>query len=166
MLIGIVSALVASALIAASKFTFWPLYLAVVGRGEQDISGTWDIFDGPDQSGSPVGEMKIKQIGRRINMAGTRFMGRNGKQINRKFHFRGRWQSEQLTAMYYDTSAHYRAGAVVLRWISSDQPHHLMGKVMYWDRTPGHNDKPDPDESGVVSYPYSLRRTNRLAIHS
>ncbi|MGW6691991.1 hypothetical protein [Streptomyces sp. NPDC054961] len=128
------------------------------GRGEPDISGQWESYDNADCSGRPVGEAVVKQRGRHVRIRLTRSVGRGGHPIRRTMLFKGRWQSEQLTATFYDESAHYRGGAVVLRWVASESPIRLVGRVIYWDRTPDAGTPATVDPMGIVSNTYALRK--------
>lgn len=128
------------------------------GRGEPDISGRWESYDNADCSGQPVGEATVKQRGRHVRIRVTRFVGRGGHSIRRTMLFKGRWQSEQLTATFYDAAAHYRGGAVVLRWVASGSPIRLVGRVIYWDRTPDAGTADSVDPMGIVSSSYALRK--------
>ncbi|MGW3913218.1 hypothetical protein ACWEBX_17125 [Streptomyces sp. NPDC005070] len=158
MLENIIGGLIVAGLGVAWKYLLLPAVYVFYGRGEPGISGRWESFDVADCSGPPMGEMIIKQRGRHVRMRLTRTVNRSGQPINRKMRFKGRWQSEQLTATFFDEAAHYRGGVVVLRWVASASPVLLAGRVMYWDRTPDAGTPDGVDPLGIVSTPYGLKR--------
>ncbi|WP_339132726.1 hypothetical protein WJM95_28185 [Streptomyces sp. f51] len=158
MLENIIGGLIVAGLGVIWKYVLVPAVYVFYGRGEPAISGRWETFDVADCTGPAMGEMIIKQRGRHVRMHLTRTVSRSGRPINRKMTFKGRWQSEQLTATFNDDSAHYRGGVVVLRWVASARPVLLAGRVMYWDRTPDAGTPDTVDALGIVSSPYGLKR--------
>lgn len=158
MLENIIGGLIVAGLGVAWKYLLLPAIYVFYGRGEPDISGRWESFDVADCTGHPMGEAIVKQRGRHVKIRLTRTVNRSGQPINRTMVFKGRWQSEQLTATFYDASAHYRGGAVVLRWVASGSPVLLAGRVMYWDRTPDAGTPSTVDPLGIVSSPYGLKK--------
>lgn len=156
MLENIIGGIVVAALGIAWRFAGMPLFWLIYGRGEKSISGVWEVFDDYAMSGPPVGEIAIRQRGRRVRMQAVRRVSRNGRPINRKMLFKGIWRAEQLTATFFDAETHYRGGAVVLRWVDSQEPNRLFGKTVYWDRTPDQTES--ADGWGIVEFPYALRK--------
>ncbi|MFC8373381.1 hypothetical protein ACFUIT_36425 [Streptomyces sp. NPDC057239] len=155
---NVIGGLMVAALGVLWRYVVLPGVQLFYGRGEPNISGQWESYDNTDCSGMPVGEAMVKQRGRHVRIRLIRTVGRSGRTIRRTMLFKGRWQSEQLTATFYDTSAHYRGGAVVLRWVASEDPIRLVGRVIYWDRTPDAGTRGSVDSMGIVSSPYGLRK--------
>jgi hypothetical protein len=99
---GVLSSMVATALIAAVVKWGWPSFKDRCLYNGVRIAGSWEITEVRNGKNVKVGRIELKQQGRLITGTSTRTKTRNGKKSERKFQYHGSISGHQVTLIFED----------------------------------------------------------------
>ena len=102
--VGVASSLAAAVLYALIVRYAWPTFQNRVLYKGIRVAGSWDIFEQRNGKRKKVGQIKLKQSGRRITGSSVRSKRRDGKKSDRSFHYKGHIDSRQVTLLFEDAS--------------------------------------------------------------
>ena len=101
-LMGILSSVVATALIAIIVKWGWPTFKDRCLYNGVRVSGRWDITEIRNGRNVKVGRIELEQRGRVITGSSTRTKTRDGKNSVRKFLYHGSINGHQVTLIFED----------------------------------------------------------------
>jgi hypothetical protein len=101
-LMGILSSVVATALIAIIVKGGWPTFKDRCLYNGVRVTGSWDISEERNDKNRKVGRIELKQQGRVIKGSSTRTKTRHGKKSERKFQYHGSINGHQVTLLFED----------------------------------------------------------------
>jgi|GEM_PF-3130804 len=99
---GVLSSIVATALIAAVVKWGWPSFKDRLLYNGVRIAGVWDITEVRDGKSVKAGKIELKQQGRLLTGTSTRTKTRDGKNSERKFQYHGSISGHQVTLIFED----------------------------------------------------------------
>jgi len=101
-LLGILSSIVAAAIVAVTVKWGWPSFRNKCLYDGVRIDGTWEISEERNSKEVKVGRLELKQTGRSISGSSVRSKTRDGKKSERKFCYKGVLHGHQLTLLFED----------------------------------------------------------------
>ncbi len=99
---GVATSLTAAALYTIIVRLAWPAFQDRVLYKGICIAGVWDIVEQRNGKRTKVGQIALKQSGRRITGNSVRSKRRDGKKSNRKFEYTGHIDGSQVTLLFED----------------------------------------------------------------
>lgn len=144
---GVATSLTAAALYAIIVRLAWPAFQDRVLYNGIRIAGTWDIVEHRNGERIKVGQIKLKQSGRRITGDSERSKRRDGQESNRKFQYTGHIDGSQVTLLFEDAGgAGFDTGSYV--FIVQNDKLTMVGMATF-------HGKP---ENAIVSEPRTLEK--------
>ncbi len=101
-LLGVLSSIVATAVIAIVVKWIWPNFKDKCLYSGVRVDGSWEISERRNNRTVKVGKIELKQLGRRVTGTSTRTKTRDGKSSERKFHYHGFVNGQQVTLIFED----------------------------------------------------------------
>lgn len=102
-IIGVLTSLVAAALYTAIVNYAWPTFQDRALYKGIRIAGTWNIVEQRNGMRTKVGQIQLKQTGRRVFGASVRSKRRDGKKSDRNFRYTGKIDGNQVTLLFEDS---------------------------------------------------------------
>jgi len=147
--IGIISCAAFAGIVWAIKALLFPL-LQMIFYDVPRIAGIWQVYYSNDPEEKSVGNLTVKQFGKRIKGTARIWRNRSGEDVSRELTFFGSFRGSQMTIFYEDVK--YRGhivGVILLRLIGDQQNKEVYaGKAMYCH----------PTQESVEAYDLYLRR--------
>ncbi|GGB81507.1 hypothetical protein GCM10011352_04070 [Marinobacterium zhoushanense] len=144
-LMGILSSIVATALITAVVKWGWPSFKDKCLYNGVRIAGTWDITEVRNSKNVKVGRIELKQQGRIITGTSTRTKTRDGKKSERNFQYHGSISGHQVTLTFEDAKGvGFDTGTYV--FIVQNDSKTMVGMATFHGKT----------ENKIVSEPRTL----------
>lgn len=144
---GVIASLVAMGVWKVTSLWLWPAFHdGVMYRGVR-IDGKWEIQE--ERSGEiiVVGQIELKQSGRRITGNSVRLRRRDGKKSDRKFNYKGHIDNAQVTLLWEDPSGvGFDVGSYVFL-VQKDMVE-MLGLTTFHDK----------DRNKIISEPRTLRK--------
>jgi hypothetical protein len=101
-LIGVISSLTATAIVAVMFKWVWPNFKDKYLYNGVRVDGSWDIMEVRNGKQTKVGRIELKQHGRIVTGSSVRSKTREGKKSDRKFRYHGTIHGHQLTLIFDD----------------------------------------------------------------
>ena len=101
-LMGVLSSITATAIIALVIKWGWPTFKDRCLYGGVRVAGSWDVTEVRDGKTTKSGRIELKQKGRLVTGTSTRTKTRDGKKSERKFYYQGAISGHQLTLVFED----------------------------------------------------------------
>ena len=102
-LLGVLASILASAIIAIIVKWIWPNLKDKCLYDGVRIAGAWDITELRNGNNIKVGKIELIQQGRIVKGTSTRTKTRDGTKSERKFHYHGFINGNQVTLIFEDT---------------------------------------------------------------
>jgi len=142
---GVLSSIVATALIAAVVKWGWPSFKDKLLYNGVRIAGAWDITEERNGKNVKAGRIELKQQGRLITGTSIRTKTRDGKKSERKFQYHGSISGHQVTLIFEDAKgAGFDTGTYV--FIVQNDSKTMIGMTTFHGKT----------ENKIVSEPRTL----------
>lgn len=101
-LMGVLTSIIATALIAVIAQWIWPSFKDRCLYNGIRVAGAWEITEVRNGKNVTVGQVELSQQGRIVQGQSTRTKTRDGKKSERKFHYHGFINGNQVTLIFED----------------------------------------------------------------